>query len=127
MLPFEHNNIKVYKLGIKEFENLAKFNSLLLNNAADCGKICGKLISRGREAGDKITLARRKCTKTFKKLFNENGMNEQERDRLQVVSDDNGVVWLSGFGVDARVSVDCNTQEVLIFEIVKNVPEGSLI
>ncbi len=127
MLPFEHNNIKVCKFGIEEFKNLLKFNNLLLNNAADCGKICGKLILRGRKAGDKITLEKRQCTKTFKKLFNENGLDEQERDRLQVVSDDNGVVWLNGFGIDARVAVDENTTEVLVFQVVNNVPEGSLI
>ena len=119
-LPFLYEGIKVSLILGKDFQNLLKINSLLLNNAADYDKLCGVLKLRGRLAGDRITLVKRNCTKSFKKLLNESGLDEQTRDGLLVAADDMGVVWLEGFGVDHRVAVSENTQNVLIFEAVED-------
>ena len=119
-LPFLYEGIKVSVISGKDSQNYAKINSLLLNNAADYDKLCGVLKLRGRLAGDRITLAKRNCTKSFKKLLNESGLDEQTRDSLLVAADDKGVVWLENFGVDRRVAVSENTQNVLIFEAVED-------
>ena len=50
-------------------ETSQKFNDLLLDNLIDCDTINGNLILRTRNEGDKITLRKRKVTKSLKKLF----------------------------------------------------------
>ncbi len=115
-LPFEYQGVKIYTVNTENFKNLLKFNSLLLNNAADYDKISGVLSMRGRMSGDKIRLPYRNCTKTFKKLFNESKTDELLRDTLSVAADSNGVLWLEGFGIDSRVAVSDTTDTVLVFD-----------
>lgn len=114
-LPFSRQNVEIRCVSLEEFKILAKFNNLLLNHAADCDKISGKLKLRGRKPADKIALLKRGCTKTFKNLFNEASLSKVQRDSIIVVSDDEGVVWLQQFGVDRRVAVDDATQKVVVF------------
>ena len=104
----------------ENFKNVATVNNLLFKNSLDCDKICGKLIFRSRLPGDSIKLNGRGVTKTFKKLFNEHNIPVGERDRVVVLSDDKGVVWLSGFGVDERAAVNDKTKNVLVIEGDKN-------
>lgn len=117
-LPFCYRDVKIYKVTKEKFENLLKFNNLLLNNAIDYDKISGILSMRGRLPGDKIALNGRNCTKTFKKLFNEAKVDEFLREGLAVAADREGVVWLQGFGVDHRVAVSELTETVLVFDIL---------
>lgn len=116
-LPFGYNGLKLYTVTRNEFTKNEKFNSLLLNNAVDYGKICGKLNLRGRLPQDKISLLGRNCTKTLKKLFNETKTDEYLRERLSVLADDNGVLWVQGFGIDQRVAVTEDTDTVLIIDV----------
>jgi tRNA(Ile)-lysidine synthase len=115
--PFVYNGVELLLEDAKSFEEKAKFNSLLLNCAVDYDKICDKLILRGRKPGDKINLKGRNCTKTFKNLFNEEGLGLAARDTLVVAADSVGVLWLQGFGIDQRVAVDDTTENVLCFKL----------
>lgn len=115
-LPMEYQGLKLFTDSTENIKKSSKFNNLLLNNAVDCDKICGKLVLRGRLPGDAIKLRGRNCTKTFKKLFNESKTDEGERDRLPVLTDDEGVVWLCGFGVAERCAVTENTVKVLVID-----------
>lgn len=90
-----------------------KINELLLDNLIDCDTINGNLILRTRNEGDKITLRKRKVTKTLKKLFIEESVLKDERDKIPVISDDNGVVWVFGFGVNKNNAVKENTKNIL--------------
>lgn len=123
-LPFCYRDVKIYTDTAENFRKLAKFNSLLLNNAVDYDKICGILNMRGRMPGDAIRLPYRNCTKSLKKLFNESKTDEALRDSLAVASDENGIVWLQDFGVDSRVAIDDNTNTVLVFDISGSKIEG---
>ncbi len=105
--PFKTNQFVINR---ENLENTHKFNSLFSKNALDCDKICGELIFRHRKPGDSIRLLGRNVTKTLKKLFNESDMPAELRERLFVLSDDNGVLWVENFGVDERVLVDENTK-----------------
>ncbi len=116
-LPFCQNGVTIKKISAEELKKFPKVNSLLLNNAVDYDRICGRLVLRNRKFGDKITLKGRKITKTFKKLFNENGIDCEVREKIPVLADDNGVVWLGNFGVDNRVAVTDETKNILIVEI----------
>ena len=92
-----------YVIGIELLENFSqKIKDLVLDNLIDCDTICGNLVLRTRQEGDKITLRKRNVTKTLKKLFIEENIPNEERDLIPVVADDNGIVWVSGFGVNKK-------------------------
>ena len=82
----------------------------------DYDKIKGKIFLRNRKSGDKIRLAERGLTKSLKKLFNES-IPFEERHKVAVLGDDDGVIYVEGFGADERVSADENTKRILEVEI----------
>ena len=94
-----------------------KINDLLLDNLIDCDTISGNLILRTRNEGDKITLRKRKVTKSLKKLFIEECILKDERDKIPVISDRNGVVWVSGFGVNKNNAVKEDTKNILSISV----------
>ena len=57
-------------------------------------------------------------TKQLRRIFNENHIPPSHRNRISVLRDECGVVWVSGVGVDERVSADENTERFLLFETV---------
>ena len=65
---------------------------------------------RQRKDGDKVLLYNRGCTKKIKKLFNESKISLQERSKIPIVCDDEGIVWIENFGVSQRCCVDQNTK-----------------
>ncbi len=117
-LSFEETNENIsFKTDIKKesvdlIKNGEKFNNLLLKNAIDCDKIVGSLTIRTKMAGDSITFSHRKVSKPLNKWMNEEAVDTHIRDILPVISDEKGVVWVYGGGVDARVCPDKNTKYV---------------
>ncbi len=106
-IPFNGYNVKVTKYG----NNLKKVNKNVLDNSVDCDKIVGSLKIRTRSEGDKFSLYHRKVTKSLKKLFNELSVPVEERDRIPVLCDDIGVVWVYSLGTDSRCRINedsCN-------------------
>lgn len=93
-----------------------KINDLLLDNLIDCDTIDGNLILRTRNEGDKITLRKRTVTKSLKKLFIEENIPKEKRDLIPVISDDNGVVWVKGYGVNKKNAVTDMTKNILSLE-----------
>ena len=69
---------------------------------------------RNRIGGDKITLIKRRVTKTLKKLFNEQKL--PSRDSIAVLSDDSGVVWVDGIGVNNKNRVTKDTRNIIYIE-----------
>ncbi len=86
----------------------------------DYGKISGGMILRSREAGDKITLKSRGCTKTLKKLFNELSVPPEKRNEVIILADENGLLLAEGIGIDARVAVTEETKKILYIGIERN-------
>lgn len=84
-------------------------NTLLTNNLMDYGRIQGTAVLRSRRGGDKIKLSQRSCTKTLKNLFN-GRVDAEEREKVAVIADDNGVIWLEGFGTAQRVKPDSESK-----------------
>lgn len=93
----------------------------VLNQSTDYGldydKISGGTVLRSREAGDKITLKSRRCTKTLKKLFNELEIPPEKRNEIIIISDENGLLLAEGIGVDARAAVTKETKRMLYISI----------
>lgn len=72
--------------------------------------ICGKIVIRPRETGDKIDLFGRNGTKTLKKLFIERRIPRRLRSLLPVVADEKGVLAVYGIGMDKRAAYDAGDQ-----------------
>ncbi len=114
----EKYEIKCAIIGKEEYKSSKKINSKLLKNSFDCGKINGNLVVRNRRAGDSIKLCGRRCTKSLKKLFNEGAVAVEERERIPCIADDDGIVWVWGFGCDERVRVDEKSDKVCVIEVL---------
>lgn len=110
------NNHKDFVVNI---EKQQKVNNLFSNNLLDYDKIVGKLVVRTRCEGDSIRLNKRGCTKTLKKLFTENKIPNDIRNKLPVIADDKGVVWVYGVGVAGRCAVSENTETVYKINITE--------
>lgn len=93
-------------------------NNLLANDILDYDKIIGNLILRTRREGDKIKLAKRP-QKSLKKLFCELKIPREKRDKLPVLADGRGVIFVLGIGCDIRVKADENTKRVLVISGVE--------
>lgn len=97
-----------------EIEMLKKIYKNLLYISFDYDKIVGKLVIRQRKSGDKITLSKRGGTKSLKKLFIDYKLTAVAKSQVLVVSDEQGVVAVMGYGCDERVVCDENTSHFLI-------------
>ncbi len=104
-------------VNIKETNNLQNISKQHLEYYLDYDKIHGKVFLRGREAGDRISLVSRNCTKSLKKLFNELSVPPEKRESIAVVADDNGLLILEGIGIDRRAAVTAKTEKILIVKI----------
>ena len=103
-----------------KLEKQEKINNLLLKNAFDYDKIVGDAIVRTRCEGDKIRLANRGITKSLKKIFCEEKVPNELRERLPVIADDKGIIWVYGVGISERVKVDDNTKNVVVVNVREN-------
>ncbi len=106
-------------VNIEEINNLQNISKQGLEYYLDYDKISGKLIVRSRQAGDKISLKSRGCTKTLKKLFNELEISPEKRNKVAVIADEKGVVLVEGAGCDSRTAVTKSTGKVMIVRIKK--------
>ncbi|MBR5441803.1 MAG: tRNA lysidine(34) synthetase TilS [Clostridia bacterium] len=105
-----------YTIRVAEYKNnFKKVNKNILDNLIDCDKIVGNLWLRTRAEGDKFTFADRKVTKSLKKLFNELAIPVEERDKIPVLCDDVGVVWIYSIGTDSRCRITDYSSNIISF------------
>lgn len=109
-----------YLINIFEEKDLQNFNKQDIDKFIDCDKISNSAVVRNRRDGDSYQLPGRP-NKSFKKLFNENKVLISEREKMLVLSDDNGIVWTEFFGVSNRCKTDENTKKFIkITKVGKN-------
>lgn len=106
------------------FGETQKVNNLLLKNMIDCDKLIGEPVIRTRVEGDRIKLAGKGVTKTFKKLYNEYKIPLSDRENLPVIADDQGPVWVYKIGVSERCVVTDDTKRVCIITAKVKENEG---
>ena len=78
----------------------------------DMDKVNGQLVLRNRRFGDRVKLIGREFTSSVKKLISEK-VPKEKRDTLHFISDDEGVVFMEGFGIADRVKTDDKTERFL--------------
>ena len=106
----------------KDLENIQNFHNNILANCLDYDKIGNNAVIRSRRKGDSIRLKKRNCTKSIKKLFNEHAIPISRRNKIAIIADDSGVLWVEGFGAAQRCEITEHTKNVLIvFNGGKNV------
>lgn len=104
-------------LSAEEAKKGNKINNLLLNSLLDCDKIVGQYCLRTRLPGDSIRLVGKGYTKTLNKLFNEAAVPVHKRDKLPVLADGDGVIWVCGFGVADRCAADGETRNFIKIDV----------
>ena len=84
-----------------------------MDNLIDCDKICGEALLRNRRDGDSFVPRNRKCTKTLKRLFNDNKISLNERSKMLILSDTQGIVWTEVFGVADRCKITNKSKNII--------------
>ena len=117
------NSEFVKVISIKEFRDMAKFNTFLLKDSLDYDTITrtligSSLIIRNRRDGDRFAPAGRGLTKSLRKLFKEAKIPVERRDDICVLTSEEseGVLWVEGFGPAEGYAVTDGTQTVLMIE-----------
>ncbi len=109
-----------YLINIFSKKDLQNFNKQDIDFFIDYDKISNSAVVRNRRDGDSYQLPNRP-NKSFKKLFNESKTSVHERDKMLILSDDNGIVWTEFFGVSKKCKIDENTKKIIkISKVGKN-------
>lgn len=83
---------------------------------ADADRIGSEICIRSRRPGDVFCLGRRRCSKTLKKLFNEMQIPAESRNELFVISDETGLIFVEGIGVDGKRITNKQSGSILIIK-----------
>lgn len=94
----------------------ANVHTNVTNFIADYGKINGELVLRNRRAGDRIKFIGKGFTSSVKKLF-QSEVPKPERGRRIMLADDDGLIFVEGYGFAERVRTDSDTKTVLYCKI----------
>ena len=78
--------------------------------------MCGDIVLRNRNYGDRIRLSGRNFTSSVKKLLNEN-VRADMRPFIHFLADDEGVIFIENIGVADRVKPDGNTKKSLYITV----------
>lgn len=111
------NNGKLNKKFETKILRKFEFNPKNIDFYCDYDKINGSVTFRKRMAGDNISPAGRKVTKSLKKLYNEYSVPVELRDDLIVICDEIGIIGVEGICCDERVKLDEDTQNVFILTV----------
>ena len=124
-IKFQNNETEIKKIFPKsktvifqliQCEQSIKFEKNLkkdLKNCLDYDKIKNGIFVRQKKEGDKITLSRRNCTKSLKKLFTEMKIPAEKRESQLIMSDGEDVIWVEGAGVSQKTEVNNETKNII--------------
>jgi len=84
----------------------------------DYGKLEMPLVVRSSVAGDRfVPVGMKKGHKKLKEFFIDEKVSKFERKRIPIITDTNGIVWVGGYRVDARVVADAKSKNILKVEL----------
>lgn len=113
---------RLERANVKKFES---FSVRYFKSILDCDKIIGKAVVRTRQAGDFYHPAGRGVGKSLKKLFNEQAVPLPLRPYVPVAADETGIIWVGGFGPDARCAPDGGTRRILFLAYDADTRKGA--
>ena len=109
--------LNIYELNKNDINFFVNNANKQYKFAIDCDKIDKIIDLRSREDGDSVLLFNRGCSKSLKKLFNESGIPAHQRDRVLILSDSRGIIWIEGFGVSQRAALYDDTKHAIFIDI----------
>lgn len=112
-ISFNDKSISLCKINKDEFYDRRKNDKILSDNSLDSDTIPLSAVFRTRCAGDVFTPARRKVTKTVKKLFNELKIPQEQRDKIILLADGSEILWIEGIGASEKNSVGSSTRNIV--------------
>lgn len=86
-------------------------------------KICGSITVGSRREGERFRPAGRGCSKTLKQLFMENDIPAWERDRVPVLRDGEGILFVYGIGPAERMALRPEDKKIGTIEFTRLRPE----
>lgn len=98
----------------KNVEIFKKNHKKLWNNLLDYDKIKGIVLLHSRKYGMSIKLHNRNCTKTIKKIYIEKKFTSKQKRENLLISDNDGLIYVEGFGCAKRVAIDDKTHNFLL-------------
>ncbi len=112
--PFETDFCDFF-IKLEKISDYSKIvNQITSEDVINCNSISGNLVLRTRKAGDSFTFPKRNVTKSLKKLFNEENIPIETRDKIPVIADETGVVWVKGFGVTKRCCASKYSDNIIL-------------
>ena len=116
-ISINDKKIRSYLLNIEDFHNRKKNEKFVFNNLLDYDTIPLLSIFRTRKSGDVFSPAKRKVTKSVKKLFIEMKLPHDKRDELLMLAKDSEILWIEGIGVSEKHKITDDTKRILVLEI----------
>ncbi len=101
-------------LSAADFAEARKIYKNLLHFSLCYDILSGNLIARQKLPGDRYHPVNR-GGKTLKALYQEAGLTVRQRETLPVLCDEQGIVFVPGFGCDERVKLTDTCEQVLLF------------
>lgn len=124
LCPFPGKTVRLRRESLINSKKSVKNHINQFKNALDYDKIEKIVWLRQRSPGDCIRLAGRGCTKPLKKLFNQAAIPPLSRSRILVLADDEGVLWVEGFGAGERAAAGPQSGCILVIEVEQNEYDG---
>lgn len=99
-----------------EYDRLQKENREIALFALDYDKISDSCVLRNRREHDRFSPKNRNVSKTLKKFFNEQKIDESKRYDLALIAKDSTVFWIESIGSSEETKVTNKTKKVLIIK-----------
>ncbi len=117
IISFNHLNLIFSVVSYDEYKKIKENNKNYLTYYVRYDKIKNGLIIRTRQTGDKFTFGKRNVTKTLKKLFIEDKIPKERRDKIAILSDETeNVIWVDGYGVNREYIPGPKCEKVLLIQ-----------
>jgi tRNA(Ile)-lysidine synthase len=84
-----------------------------LHALCDADAIQGRLVVGARRPGDRMTLLGSPGSRKVQDIMVDRKVPGQERDRVPVIRDEAGIVWIAGVALAARTAIRQDTRRIL--------------
>ncbi len=102
----------------KDYETIKNIYKLSIHTLVNSDKINRVMKVRSRMDGDSYVFGQ--MTRKLKKLYNDRGLSHKRRAELPVFCDDEGIIWVPGFGTADRVKPTDMAEKIIYCYIGEN-------
>lgn len=114
MYMFEGN---LFEFSIQEHEKNQIIPEKMYTKWLDYDKIGNDLQLRTRETGDYLEVNSFGGKKKLKSYFIDEKIDQDKRDRIPLLSDDNHVIWVVGYRISEKYKVNDHTKRILKVQV----------